>query len=54
MSLRLVNMQRSSAIAVLINDGRERARLYAVSTPAMRRYVESLPSIMSQINLMQM
>jgi hypothetical protein len=35
----------------LINDGNEVDLLYAESIPAMRRYVASLPSIMSQINL---
>ena len=50
MSLRLVNMLRSSALAVLISGGKESDRLYAESMPAMHRYVESFPSIMSQIN----
>jgi len=49
-SLRLVNTIRSSAVAVLINNGNEVDLLYAESIPAMRRYVASLPSIMSQIN----
>jgi len=41
-------------MAVLMSDGKESDRLYAESMPAMHRYVESLPSIMSQINFMRM